>query len=476
MYKRKIGSYASIVMPPSWSNILANGRIPAIVDRTPSTDGISQEKPVFDSGAILLYLAAKYDIHHKISYPYNMANYWEMVQWLFWMQSGIGPMQVYLFPVSAFEGLLQSILLLSSNTQYIDLLTVASKGQAYHFLRYAPEQIPYATDRYQTETKRLYSILEARLTSQRTNNAAGADPKASDTKAESLISKSGEPDTSGPWIVGDKCTLADLACFSWIDASEWAGVGLHNFPEVQQWTERINQRPAVQRGLNVPESYQFKKLMQTIGPERLTLPPPSSYDDERKNAQTLALPFLLQLGKTTTDKCSHKGQDDVFAKSALTMMILLDQLPRNIYKGSQNMATVFRHYDRLAQALSLSLLETPDLHGQGAFRPLLRPDLHSDIRWRPVHREWFYLPLQHSEHLAHHALLSRLISEYRSDIETSGGEAEMREVDSLADFENRHVVLLERFGRYPYRNDVLGRNATSEEDQWLQNGGETFGL
>lgn len=185
-----------------------------------------------------------------------------MVQWLFWMQSGIGPMQVHPLPLSELEHLPQSVLL-SFNTQHLHLLKAILQGQAYHFLRYAPERIPYATDRYQTETKRLYSVLESRLTSQRTDNIADSHPKASHAEVETPSSKNAEPDTSGPWIVGDKCTLADIACFSWIDASEWAEVGLESFPEVRKWTERINERPAVQRGLNVPEPYEFKKLMRS---------------------------------------------------------------------------------------------------------------------------------------------------------------------------------------------------------------------
>ncbi|KAL8908722.1 MAG: hypothetical protein Q9171_005335 [Xanthocarpia ochracea] len=233
-----------------------NGRIPAIVDRTPNADDESHEKPVFDSGAILLYLAARYDGDHRLSFAYNTEKYWEMVQWLFWMQSGIGPMQRILqFNLTSLQPTLGTFDLLKAGS---------SQGQAYHFLRYAPEQIPYATDRYQTETKRLYSVLESRLSSQRTYNAAGAQPKASQhAEAKGPGSKNAEPGTSGPWIVGDKCTLADIACFSWIDASQWAGVELDSFPEVQAWTERINERPAVQRGLNVPEPYEFKKLMQS---------------------------------------------------------------------------------------------------------------------------------------------------------------------------------------------------------------------
>ena len=49
---------------------------------------------MFEGGAIMLYLVQKYDVNHKISYPFDTDKYWEMVQWLVWMQSGIGPMQV----------------------------------------------------------------------------------------------------------------------------------------------------------------------------------------------------------------------------------------------------------------------------------------------------------------------------------------------------------------------------------------------
>ena len=71
-----------------------NGRIPAIVDKTPSSDGKPREKRIFESGALMLYLCEKYDPEHKLSYPYGSDEYWEVVEWLVWMQSGLGPMQV----------------------------------------------------------------------------------------------------------------------------------------------------------------------------------------------------------------------------------------------------------------------------------------------------------------------------------------------------------------------------------------------
>lgn len=103
----------------------ANGRIPAIVDKTSRRSG----KPVFEGSSIQLYLTAKYDPEHRISFPYDSDEYWEVVEWMTWMQSGLGPMQ----------------------------------GQANHFYRYAPTRMEYAINRYQTETKRLYQVLEERL-------------------------------------------------------------------------------------------------------------------------------------------------------------------------------------------------------------------------------------------------------------------------------------------------------------------------
>ena len=72
-----------------------NGRIPAIVDKTPSSDGKPREQRIFESGALMLYLCQRYDPEYRISYPYDSDEYWEVVEWLVWMQSGLGPMQVY---------------------------------------------------------------------------------------------------------------------------------------------------------------------------------------------------------------------------------------------------------------------------------------------------------------------------------------------------------------------------------------------
>ncbi|KAF7185762.1 Disulfide-bond oxidoreductase YfcG [Pseudocercospora fuligena] len=177
-----------------------NGRIPAIVDKTSNTSG----KRVFEGASIQLYLTAKYDPDHKISFPYDSDEYWEMVEWLVWMQSGIGPMQ----------------------------------GQANHFYRYAPEKIQYAINRYQTETKRLYQVLNERLESQ-------------------------ESSGQGLWVVGNKYTIADICIFSWVNWAEWAGVPTSPFPAVEKWLRVIQGRPAVEKGNNIPDKFEMKEAMKT---------------------------------------------------------------------------------------------------------------------------------------------------------------------------------------------------------------------
>jgi GST-like protein len=108
---------------PEFLKISPNNRIPAIEDHDP-TDG-GGPLAVFESGAILQYLAEK----TGQLIPADPRGRSEVMQWLFWQMSGLGPML----------------------------------GQNHHFSRYAPEPIPYAIDRYRKETERLYSILDRRL-------------------------------------------------------------------------------------------------------------------------------------------------------------------------------------------------------------------------------------------------------------------------------------------------------------------------
>ncbi|MBD2083475.1 glutathione S-transferase N-terminal domain-containing protein [Trichocoleus sp. ST-U3] len=108
---------------PEFLKISPNNRIPAIVDREPAEGG--EPISVFESGAILLYLAEK---SGKLI-PANIRDRAEVLQWLFWQMGGLGPMA----------------------------------GQNHHFTQYAPEKIPYAINRYVNETGRLYAVLNKRL-------------------------------------------------------------------------------------------------------------------------------------------------------------------------------------------------------------------------------------------------------------------------------------------------------------------------
>jgi len=178
---------------PWFLEINPNGRIPAL------TDTFSDGKTIrlFESGSIQQYLIDQYDTDYKISYPKGTREYYEMNNWLFFLNAGVGPMQ----------------------------------GQANHFHRYAPERIEYGVNRYQNETRRLYKTLDDHL------------------------AKS----TSG-YLVGDKCTIADIAHWGWVAGAFWAGIDIDEFPHLKAWDERMLARPGVEKGRHVPDPHRMKEL------------------------------------------------------------------------------------------------------------------------------------------------------------------------------------------------------------------------
>ena len=95
------------------------------------------------------------------------------------------------------------------------------QGQAHVFFRYAPEKLQYAIDRYQNETKRLYTVLDGQL-----------------EKRE--------------FLAGDY-SIADMATWPWVVIHGWAGVDIGDLPHLSRWIEQVGERPAVQRGRAVPE-------------------------------------------------------------------------------------------------------------------------------------------------------------------------------------------------------------------------------
>lgn len=163
---------------PGYLKLNPNGRIPTIVDHD------EDDFVIFESGAILIYLAEK---SGKLL-PTDRKGRSLVIQWLMFQMAGIGPMQ----------------------------------GQANVFYRYAPEKIDYAINRYQRETKRLYTVLDTRL-------------------------KDHE-------FLADEYSIADIATWPWVYIHDWAGVDIEDLPNLKRWLEKIGNRPGVERGKNVPKS------------------------------------------------------------------------------------------------------------------------------------------------------------------------------------------------------------------------------
>ena len=94
-------------------------------------------------------------------------------------------------------------------------------GQAHHFLQFSPDASAYASERYGKEAKRLYGVLDKRLAETRC-------------------------------LAGDDYSIADIATWPWISRFEWQQIDMNEFRNVGRWYEEVAQRPAVQRGYDVP--------------------------------------------------------------------------------------------------------------------------------------------------------------------------------------------------------------------------------
>jgi glutathione S-transferase len=103
-------------------------------------------------------------------------------------------------------------------------------GQANVFYRYAPEKIPYAIERYQREVRRLLEVLDSRL-------------------------------ADNEYLAGDY-SIADIANWSWVRGHKWSGVEIDGLDHVQRWLDVIAQRPAVQRGKDVPEAVDLDEMLR----------------------------------------------------------------------------------------------------------------------------------------------------------------------------------------------------------------------
>ncbi|ACT13814.1 GSH-dependent disulfide bond oxidoreductase [Pectobacterium aroidearum] len=167
---------------PEFLAISPNNKIPAIVDTQPAEGNAPIS--LFESGAILLYLAEKHGVLLSSSLRERTAT----LQWLFWQVAGFGPML----------------------------------GQNHHFNHYAPQPVPYAIERYQQETQRLYRVLDKHL-------------------------------QDNPWLAGEQYSIADIATYPWVVSYARQRVDLDDYPAVKAWYTRISERPATQRAYQLAD-------------------------------------------------------------------------------------------------------------------------------------------------------------------------------------------------------------------------------
>ncbi|NOD30099.1 glutathione S-transferase N-terminal domain-containing protein [Ruegeria atlantica] len=166
---------------PQFLKIAPNNRMPAIVDPD-GPDGAPIS--VFESGAILMYLARKTGQFYGTTERDRIA----VEEWLMWQMGGVGPMA----------------------------------GQAHHFLKYAPQlnppqDLPYAKDRYRTEVGRLYGVLDRRL-------------------------------AENEYVAGDFYSIADMSIWGWASLWEGQQQVLEDKPHFARWLKTVGARPGVQAG------------------------------------------------------------------------------------------------------------------------------------------------------------------------------------------------------------------------------------
>ncbi len=173
---------------PWFLKLCPNGRIPAIVDRG------NDDFAVFESGAIMLYLAKK---SGKLL-PTDDKGESRVTQWLMFQMAGIGPMM----------------------------------GQSNVFFRYFPEKIPSVIARYHNECRRLYEVLDRQL--------------------------------EGREYLCDEYSIADIANWCWLRIHFWGGTSVEGLDNLRAWMDRLEARPACQRGVAVPKPTDFEALEEDL--------------------------------------------------------------------------------------------------------------------------------------------------------------------------------------------------------------------
>lgn len=193
---------------PGFLAISPNNRIPALVDHDPPGGGAPFSS--FETGAMLVYLAEK----TGRLLPTDWRGRHTVLPWLMWQMGGLGPML----------------------------------GQHGHFRLYAPDKIPYAIDRYERETRRLYGVLDSQL------------------------------GRTGTHVAGADYGIADIAIFPWVMTHKAQGLTLDDWPHIKRWFASLRARDAVQRGLAVgkdlrqPTGMDAETRKNLFGPPAATPP------------------------------------------------------------------------------------------------------------------------------------------------------------------------------------------------------------
>lgn len=192
---------------PEFLKISPNNKMPAIIDHE-AADG----KPLamFESGAILMYLAEKTG---KLM-PSDTRGKYNVIQWLMFQMGTVGPML----------------------------------GQAHHFRRYAPEKLEYAVNRYTNEAKRIYNVIDKRL-------------------------------SEAPYLAGDY-SIADIATYPWLVPHSMQGQNLEEYPNLNRWFAEMRERPAVKRGFAV-----MADVIERMRQQAQQRPDPKSWENLFGNKQ-----------------------------------------------------------------------------------------------------------------------------------------------------------------------------------------------
>ncbi|EDU50607.1 hypothetical protein PtrSN002B_007422 [Pyrenophora tritici-repentis] len=203
----------------------------------------------------------------------------------------------------------------------------------------------------------------------------------------------------------------------------------------------------------------FAHALDSIGPDQFP----------EANAQ----PLLDEIQRVADEEAERdtagKAKGEEAAWTALSLTLLLDQMPRNIHRTEDGLRLVYTHYDRMGYALARSLLSPCS--------PIPRPDKHPVFRLSAAHRIWFYMPLMHSEDLAAHRFASEIVDEYAREVEgLEGYNGTKMFLEGHEKALKEHTDILEQFGRYPHRNGALGRESTEEERRFMDEGGASFGV